>query len=65
MIVLVTSGVAAAEGCCSNFQSSALLAVPLLLSSLTKNGYCHAKYGGIGPDLTLFAIKNGSKYMLF
>ena len=53
IIVLVTSGVAAAEGCCSNFQSSAWLVVPLLLSSLAKNGYCHEKYGGMGQDLTL------------
>ena len=50
IIVLVTSGVAAAEGCCSNFQSSAWLVVPLLLSSLAKDGYCYDKYGGIGPD---------------
>ena len=53
IIVLVTSGVAAVEGCCSNFQSSALLVVPLLLSLLAKDGYCHEKYSRIGPDLTL------------
>ena len=53
IIVLVTSGVAAVEGCCSNFQSSALLVVPLLLSSLAKDGYCHEKYGGIDQDFTL------------
>ena len=53
IIVLMTSGVAAAEGCCSNFQSSALLVVPILLSSLAKDGYCHEKYGRIGQDLTL------------
>ena len=53
IIVLMTSGVAAAEGCYSNFQSSALLVVPLLLSSLAKDGYCHEKYGGVGQDLTL------------
>ena len=34
------------------------------MSSLARNGYCHDKYGGIGPDWTLFAIKNGSNYVI-
>ena len=51
--MLVTSGVAAVVGCCSNFQSSALLVEPLMLSSLAKDGYYHEKYNGIGQDLTL------------